>query len=91
MFCPFIKGECNDECMYRGGNVPLPDDCDLYDAIKTLQSLQLPNNAIDNRMQELASSLSSIDSNTSSDQTDSYRILSEVRDILELLKKHLGD
>lgn len=50
MFCAFINNVCNDECIYRGGNISLPYDCDLYDAIKTLQSLQAPGNEIDNHL-----------------------------------------
>lgn len=87
MFCPFINDTCNEKCMYRGHNIELPDDCYLYDAVQTLRSLQAPDNQIDKRLQAIESELSSINCNTSSDQTDSYRILGEVEEIKGLLNQ----
>lgn len=86
-FCPFINGVCNDECIFRGCNIDLPDDCDLYDAIKTLQSLQAPGNQIDIRLSSIEDKLSNIECNTGYDQTDSSYIKSEVEDIKLLLDK----
>ncbi len=86
-FCPFINGECNDECIYRGNNIELHYDCDLYDDIKTLQSLQAPGNQIDKRLIDLESKLNIIDSNTSSDQTYSYEIKTKLDDIESMINK----
>ena len=85
MFCPFIKDECNDECVFIGYNIDLPNNCDLYDAIQVIRSFQAPGNEIDKRLNSIESKLSSIKSNTGSDQTDSYYIHGELRDIKELL------
>lgn len=88
-FCPFIKGECNDDCIFRGGNINLPDDCVLYDAIAVLQSLQAPGNQIDIRLSTIEAFLKNIDVNTSSDQTKSWYINNELEEIKNLLKEKL--
>ncbi len=63
MFCPLINNECKDECIYKGNNIDLPFDCDLYDAVKTIQSLQAPGNEIDNRLASIEEKIDDLNYN----------------------------
>jgi len=63
MFCPLINNECNEECIYKGNNLDLPFGCDLYDAVKTLQSLQAPGNEIDDRLASIEEKIDDLNYN----------------------------
>lgn len=91
MFCPFIKANCRDDCIFN-----LPDyeehernKCCLYDGMDILRSFQAPDYIIDQRQQEMIKLLSNVEINTSSDQTESYSINSTLDDIKSLLKEYL--
>lgn len=75
MFCPFIKDTCNPECVFCYNDVDSPDYCAIYEATQTLGKLQ-------DSTDKLEKLLSSIDYNTSSDQTSS----SDISDTLDEIK-----
>lgn len=70
MFCPFINGECNPECVFCDNDYHNDNKCQLFKNIISIQS-----------------KLSSIDMNTSSDQTDSSSINTILNEISNKLDK----
>jgi hypothetical protein len=87
IFCPLVKGDCRFDCVFNNGCFDLGDaeNCSLFDAVRTLQSLQAPDNQIDKRLMEIKSELSDI----SSDTNDISYTKSEVEEIKNVLKEDL--
>lgn len=92
-FCPFINDECNPDCVFNNNCFEEGDseNCNLVDAIRNIQSDGFVERSPKDYLEDIEHKLSNIDLNTSSDQTDSYSILSEIRDIKRLLRECLKD
>lgn len=83
MFCPFINGECNTECVFNNNAYKEsdPENCNLMDAVKNIQSDGFAERTPKDYLDRIENLLQIIKSNTGSDQTDSYYIKSELEDI----------
>ena len=91
-FCPFLNDECNPECVFNNNCFEEGDseNCNLVDAVRNIQSDGFVERTPKDYLESIENKLKNVDSNTGSDQTDSCSILSEIQDIKELLKRHLG-
>lgn len=89
MFCPFIKDECNPECLFNNNCYDEGDseNCSMMDAIRNIQSDGFTERSPRQYMDSIESDLAAIKSNTGSDQTDSYTINSTLDDIKDLLEE----
>lgn len=86
MFCPFLKDECNSECVFNNGcgvNEKDPSNCNLYEASNAIISL-----GFDERTME--SYLESIEENSGKDQTESFDINSKLRTIENIVEEING-
>lgn len=87
MFCPFTNGNCNAECIfnnnvYEKGN---SENCNLMDAVRNIQSDGFVERTPKDYLESIEILLKKIELNTSSDQTESYSIKSELEDIYSKL------
>lgn len=90
-FCPFLNDECNSECVFNNNCFEEGDseNCNLVDAVRNIQSDGFVERTPKDYLESIENKLKNVDSNTGSDQTDSYSILSEIQNIKKLLEKHL--
>lgn len=94
MFCPFVNGDCNPECIFNNGcfNQDDPENCNLMDAIRNIQSDGFTERTPKDYLESIEKEVQSIQSNTGSDQTESWNINDKLGDILvklEDIKKKL--
>lgn len=90
-FCPHINDTCKEECMYNLGDASTGFDfCMLQEAVRTVWSLSAPGNCVNKKLDELKIILQNIESNTSSDQTESFSIKYAVESIKNLLETNGG-
>ena len=89
MFCPFVNGECVTECIFNNGCYDEDDseNCNLMDAIRNIQSDGFIERTPKDYLESIETTLKSVDSNTSSDQTESWNINNTLDDILTELKE----
>lgn len=89
MFCPFINGECNIECVFNNGcfSENDPENCNLMDAVRNIQSVGFIERTPKDYCESIEALLKKIDTNTGSDQTDSSYIKSELEDISNKIDK----
>ena len=82
-FCPFINGNCVPECVFYNGcyDVVNPENCKLVDAVRNIQSDDFEERTPCDYLEGIEDKLQSIKSNTSSDQTESLGIKSELEEI----------
>lgn len=88
MFCPLVNGDCVAECIFNNGcyNDDDPENCNLMDAIRNIQSDGFVERTPKDYLESIENSLKSINSNTGSDQTESWNINNTLDDILTELK-----
>lgn len=94
MFCPFVNGDCEVECIFNNGcyNENDPENCNLLDAVRNIQSDGFIERTPKDYLEGIEKELKSIQSNTGSDQTESWNINDKLGDILiklEEIKKKL--
>lgn len=93
-FCPFINGDCIAECIFNNGcfDEGDPENCNLMDAIRNIQSDGFTERTPNDYLESIESKLLKIQTNTSSDQTESWGIKSELENISsklnQLIKKN---
>ena len=89
MFCPFVNGDCVSECIFNNGcfNEGDPENCNLMDAVRNIQSDGFIERSPKDYLESIETELSSIKSNTGSDQTESWNINNTLEDILTKLKE----
>lgn len=82
-FCPFVKGDCVSDCIFNNNchNDGDLENCNLMDAIRNIQSDGFIERTPCDYLEGIENKLQSINSNTSSDQTESWGIKSELEDI----------
>lgn len=82
-FCPFINGNCVSECVFNNGCYKEgdPENCSLKDAVRNIQSDGFEDRTPRDYLQSIENKLQSINSNTGSDQTESWGIKGELEDI----------
>ncbi len=83
MFCPFVKGDCEVECIFNNGCYQEGDseNCNLMDAVRNIQSDGFTERNPKDYLESIEQKLKGISSNTGSDQTESWGIKSELEDI----------
>lgn len=88
-FCPFINGDCIAECIFNNGcfDEEDPENCNLMDAIRNIQSDGFDERTPRDYIASIEDNLQRINSNTGSDQTESWGIKSELEDISSKLDK----
>jgi hypothetical protein len=77
----------NNNCFDEGD----VQNCMLRSAVDTIISLGLGVAPINKQFEKLSKTVESINSNTGSDQTDSYYIKSETEDIKNILRQHFKE
>jgi hypothetical protein len=77
----------NNNCFDEGD----VQNCMLRSAVDTIISLGLGVAPVNKQFEKLSGILESINSNTGSDQTDSYYIKAEIEDIKDILKQHFKE
>lgn len=89
MFCPFVKGDCVSECIFNNGcfNEGDSENCNLMDAVRNIQSDGFVERTPKDYLESIETELSSIRSNTGSDQTESWNIDSKLDDVVRLLEE----
>ena len=89
MFCPFVNGDCVSECIFNNGcfNEGDPENCNLMDAVRNIQSDGFIERSPKDYLESIETELSSIKSNTGSDQTESWNINSKLDDVVRLLEE----
>ena len=89
MFCPFVNGDCEVECIFNNGcyNENDPENCNLLDAVRNIQSDGFIERTPKDYLESIETELVSIKSNTSSDQTESWDINNKLDDILTKLEE----
>lgn len=94
MFCPFIKDECNPECLFNNDSFSEGDieNCNFMDAIRNIQSDGFTERSPRQYMDSIEKELRAVSFNTGTDQTDSHSInstLNDIKDLLEEIKKKM--
>jgi len=89
IYCPFTNGDCNSKCVFNNncGDPGEAINCNLADAVNTIRSLQAPNNCLDNRLVEILSQISSVETNTSCIESDISSIRNDIYDIKNTIDK----
>ena len=89
IYCPFTNGDCNSKCVFNNncGDQGEAINCNLADAVNTIRSLQAPNNCLDNRLVEILSQISSVETNTSCIESDVSSICNDIYDIKNTIDK----
>lgn len=89
MFCPFVNGDCEVECIFNNGcfDENDPENCNLLDAVRNIQSDGFIERTPNDYLESIETELASIKSNTSSDQTESWDINNKLDDVLTKLEE----
>lgn len=88
MFCPFTKNnQCEYECVFNNKCYEENDPCgcNLNLALSVINSMNLGLTVF---QKNLNTSIKNIESNTGSDQTDSFNISQKLDDILKILNTY---
>ena len=82
-FCPFIKDECNQECVFYNNAYDEEEQqsCSLYDAANMIYSLGFDDTKLSDFVENIDSNLYKVSQNTGTDQTDSSYIRSSISNI----------
>ncbi len=83
LFCPFIKGNCKQECVFYNNthNDGDPYTCMLYDAADMIRSFGFGETRLEDYLQSINDHADDISSNLSSVQTRTSSIDSELSSI----------
>ena len=87
MFCPFVKGQCEPDCVFNNNcfDEDADENCNILDAIRNIQSDGFTERSPRDYLDSIESHLNNIDVNSGSDQTDSSYISNKLDDILKIL------
>lgn len=93
-FCPFIKDECNPECVFYNNSYNECDQqsCSLFDAANMIYSLGFDDTKLSDYIENIDKNVYQTSKNTGIDQTDSSYIegrLRSIEDILDEIKNKL--
>lgn len=97
IFCPFVKGDCVAECVFNNCCFDEGDreNCNLNDAVDMIRSFGFADRTLESYLEKLESVSKNIDSNTDSiisntgsDQSESYEINENLKEIIKLLKNN---
>lgn len=94
LFCPFIKKDCNPECVFYNNcyEENEPQSCTLYDAADMIRSLGFDDTRLSDYIENIDKHTYETSQNTGSDQTESSYInsrLSSIETTIEEINKKL--
>lgn len=95
-FCPFINGDCKDECTFYNNcyEEREPESCVLYDAADMIRSLGFDDTKLSDYIENIDNHIGNIVDNTGSDQTESGWIntrLSSIENTLDEIKEKINN
>lgn len=94
MFCPFIKGDCESECVFYNNcyNYNNPESCKIYEAVDMIGSFGFEETRLSDYIENIDSNVFKTSENTGIDQTESPYInsrLSSIENMLDEIKDKL--
>lgn len=88
MFCPFLKGDCNTDCIFfnENGNEKDPYSCNIFDAVNMIQSFGFQERTLESYLAKIESKVNSIRSDVSTIDTHTGNIESYTDSINDKVK-----